>query len=148
MGPRTWPIDARLAIVSRPRQREDVAEMGVRTLVCLLTREEREELGLLSERSWCESAGIGYLELPIADRGLPSRQALLELAGQILAREAPVGIHCRAGIGRSAVVAAAVLILEGVAPRRALELIEQARGCSVPDTDEQRDLVLSLRPPG
>ncbi|MFT4110031.1 hypothetical protein, partial [Propionicimonas sp.] len=56
-----------------------------------------------------------------------------------------VAIHCRAGIGRSSVLAAAVLQLEGVPADEAWNLISHARGLPVPDTDAQRRFVDKLR---
>jgi len=53
-----------------------------------------------------------------------------------------IGIHCRGCIGRSTLLAASVLIKLGWTAERALEEIEVARGCSVPDTEEQRDWIM------
>jgi protein-tyrosine phosphatase len=53
-------------------------------------------------------------------------------------------IHCRAGIGRSSVIAACALICSGMEADRALALIKDARGVSVPDTEEQRDWVIAF----
>jgi protein-tyrosine phosphatase len=52
-----------------------------------------------------------------------------------------VVIHCRQGVGRSALIAACVLVLRGVSVEKVFDLIENARGCSIPDTEEQRDWV-------
>ena len=49
-----------------------------------------------------------------------------------------MAVHCFAGVGRSAVIAAATLLLAGIGPSEALELISAARGYDVPDTSEQR----------
>ena len=46
-------------------------------------------------------------------------------------------IHCRAGIGRTGMVAAGVLLHCGFEPDEALEHISLKRGVTVPDTDEQ-----------
>jgi len=53
-------------------------------------------------------------------------------------------IHCRQGIGRSTVMAVAVLALRGMRAETAFDVIARARGCSVPDTDQQRDWVINL----
>jgi protein-tyrosine phosphatase len=50
-----------------------------------------------------------------------------------------VGVHCRQGIGRSALIVGAVLVAAGNDPRRALKVVEQSRGVEVPDTDDQRE---------
>jgi protein-tyrosine phosphatase len=46
-------------------------------------------------------------------------------------------VHCRAGIGRSGIAAAAVLVSLGHEPRDVFAMVSKARGVSVPDTDEQ-----------
>ena len=55
-----------------------------------------------------------------------------------------IAIHCRAGIGRSSLVAASVLICLGTRPGEALRLIGNARGVPVPATDDQRDWVMAF----
>jgi len=53
-------------------------------------------------------------------------------------------IHCRAGIGRSSLMAAAVLISGGAEAAIALSVIEKARGLPIPDTHVQRAWVMAL----
>jgi protein-tyrosine phosphatase len=55
-----------------------------------------------------------------------------------------VVIHCRAGIGRSAVIAACALICSGQDVGTAFNEISRSRGVMVPDTDEQREWVASF----
>jgi protein-tyrosine phosphatase len=55
-----------------------------------------------------------------------------------------IGVHCRGCIGRSTVVTASTLIKLGWPAEKALDAIEKARGCSVPDTEEQRDWILDF----
>jgi protein-tyrosine phosphatase len=50
-----------------------------------------------------------------------------------------VVVHCRGGVGRSSVVAAALLVGLGAEPRPAFATIGQARGRRVPETRSQRD---------
>jgi protein-tyrosine phosphatase len=138
--PRIWPLTERFSICSRPRCSEDV--LGLETLVSLLTREERDELGLTQESEWCRAHRVTFLELPIPDRGLPSSAQLRDLWERLPAGR--VAVHCRAGIGRSAVVAAYLMVRSGWQANKALERIREARGCDVPDTEEQRDFVLRL----
>jgi len=49
-----------------------------------------------------------------------------------------VVIHCRAGIGRSSLIAACVLALRGYDAASAFDAIAKARGLAVPDTEAQR----------
>jgi protein-tyrosine phosphatase len=65
------------------------------------------------------------------------------LAGD-LAEGRNVGIHCRQGIGRSALVIAAVLMASGFDPGSALQKVTAARGYPVPETPEQRQWVFDL----
>jgi protein-tyrosine phosphatase len=58
-----------------------------------------------------------------------------------LARGEKVTVHCRQGIGRSALIAASLLVASGVDPKRAFERVAAARGSSVPDTAEQEQWV-------
>ena len=47
-------------------------------------------------------------------------------------------IHCRQRVGRSAMIAACLLAEFGATVADAFERIKQARGCPVPDTEDQR----------
>jgi hypothetical protein len=55
-----------------------------------------------------------------------------------------VAIHCRAGIGRSSVIAACTLICSRIEAEQALALISASQGVVVPDTDAQRDWALAF----
>jgi protein-tyrosine phosphatase len=120
----------------------------VNVLVSLLTPEEEAEFLLASEGELCRQAGIEFHAFPIGDRELPSsRDEMLALAHRLAesVREGKaVAIHCRAGIGRSTMLAAGVLTALGETPERALERIAKARRGPVPDTPEQRQWILDL----
>jgi len=120
---------------------------GVDQVVSLLEREEVSELGLQAEPDMCREKGIVFLSFPIPDRGVPDiREArhLAETLARDIASGRSVAIHCRAGIGRSSLIAACALICSGGDAHEALQLIKDARGVSVPDTEEQRDWVLAF----
>ena len=55
-----------------------------------------------------------------------------------------VHIHCRAGIGRSGVMASTILYFLGYEPREAMEWISCSRKLEIPDTDEQKMFILNL----
>lgn len=141
----------RLAILSRPAAEwltDEVSawrQAGVDTVVSLLESDEVAELGLGKEPQTCRAGGIEFLSLQIPDRGVPSSPADIgRLAGRLAAEiraGGTVGVHCRAGIGRSAVFAACVLAELGIPADAAFESIGTARGVTVPDTPEQRDWV-------
>lgn len=56
-----------------------------------------------------------YLCVPTLDGHVPSRDALRRLVDEMVDAEPPVYVHCAAGHGRSATVAAAVLLARGQA---------------------------------
>jgi protein-tyrosine phosphatase len=141
--------------MARPRADDwlqtDVADWktsGVDMVVSLLEREEISELGLQREAELCRSSGIDFISFPIRDRGLPESQQEASRVARSLATELrdgrSVAIHCRAGIGRSSLIAACAIICSGIEAEEALALISAARGLTVPDTDEQRDWVLAF----
>ncbi len=143
-----------LAIVLRPRGAEWLAEElarlrhgGIQTLVSLLEAGEAEWLGLGLEPDLAEQAGMEFLSFPIPDTQVPPdraafRQFVTGLANRLRHGER-IGVHCRGSIGRSTVTAAATLVHLGWKPAVALAAIERARGCSVPDTEEQRNWILA-----
>ena len=55
-------------------------------------------------------------------------------------------IHCRQGIGRAAIVAAAVLMENGWTPEAAIQQISKNRGIPVPETPQQREWIERFTP--
>jgi protein-tyrosine phosphatase len=143
-----------LAIVTRPRgtdwledEMRELKREGIDTLVSLLERREAEWLGLDGERAEAEKAGMVFLNFPIPDTQVPMnvgqfRQFAADLAMRLRKGE-HIGVHCRGSIGRSTVTAACTLIHLGWKPENALIAVEAARGCSVPDTEEQQAWIMA-----
>jgi protein-tyrosine phosphatase len=145
-----WP--GRLAIMPRPRSGDWLEDeikawhrAGIEVVVSLLDDEEVEELNLADEPQLAMRAGIEFVTFPIRDREVPdSRRSTLELLRRLdsdLTAGRRVALHCRAGIGRSAIIAAALLALAGMDVGAAFHAITRARGCPLPDTREQREWV-------
>jgi protein-tyrosine phosphatase len=143
------PLPGKLGIVPRPRAGDWLADEiagwkagGIDLVASLLEPHEVAELGLYDEASLCDRHTIEFVSFPVPDRGVPtSRLAVLALAQLLASRISQGGtaaVHCRAGIGRSSVIAACALICLGMAPDQALDLLAKARGVDVPDTAEQR----------
>ena len=154
-----YPIDGvpcgRLAIMPRPRAGDWLAgeiesweQSGVNCVVSLLEPAEVAELGLQDEQELCAKAGIEFLQFPIPDRGVPQSGEDLSVLVQALAHHMREGrgvaIHCRIGVGRSALVAACALVALGRPIESAWQSIQAARGFSVPDTPEQRTWVATF----
>jgi protein-tyrosine phosphatase len=144
----------RIAIVARPRRgdwlEDDIKRLsseGIGVLVSMLTPEESAELGLSEEAGFCDQCGISFFNLPIADRSVPNEfeiGALLDtLVKQVKIGEG-IGFHCRAGIGRSSMLAALVLGRLGWTADAAFRAISESRGCPVPDTLDQEEWVRSF----
>jgi protein-tyrosine phosphatase len=147
----------RLAILARPRggdwledEVQAWRDAGMSVAVSLLTLEEISELNLEQEARYCKAHGLEHVSFAIPDRDVPaSREPMLQLArslGEQIEAGQSVGIHCRQGIGRSAMLAASVLTTLGVDVGAAFDRIRSARGRPVPDTPEQRVWVERLAP--
>ena len=115
---------------------------GVDVLVSMLGREESEYLGLKEEPVVCAKVGLEFIQAPIIDRSIPETASnFYRVATRIsdrLTTGRNVVVHCRMGIGRSSVMAACVMVLHGIEPSEAFEMITEARGIQVPDTLAQK----------
>lgn len=146
-----WVLPDRLAILSRPRAGDwledeirSLSTQGVQFLVTLLTPAEEVELGLSDEIVLAEKHGMEFMRYPIPDRGVPrSPELFAETIRDLADSGKPVGVHCRAGIGRSAIAAAGIMARLGHDLDDSLKLIGDTRGVRVPDTDEQRQWLTS-----
>jgi protein-tyrosine phosphatase len=149
------PWQGRLAIVGRPRGNDWLEDevrawkaSGIDAIVSLLTADEEVELGLESEKQLSKSAGILHASFPVPDRSVPrdygeSVRLIREIEGW-LAEGKNVALHCRQGIGRSGVLAACLLVSAGLQPDSAFARLREARGCTVPETEEQREWVMQF----
>ena len=117
----------------------------VDVLVSALSHYETEDMGLLEESQCCQNYGLEFFSFPIKNRSVPASfsefDVLLNSLTDRLRNGKAVGVHCRAGIGRSSIIVASALIRDGLSVDSASRAIEEARGCSVPDTAEQRQWV-------
>jgi len=146
--------DGNLAIMPAPRVVERMEDTilawrndGIDCVVSLLEPSEIPALDM-AESELCREFGIEFLSFPIPDKSVPpSLDAFAGivalLAGRISSGHS-VAIHCRAGIGRSTTVAASVLIWLGVDAEVALDMIAEARGREVPETEAQRQWILAF----
>ena len=150
-----WP--GRLAIVPRPRggdwledEVQAWQDAGLDQVVSFLTPDEVADLDLSKEEAWCQAHDLQFMSFPIPDRGVPaSRTATLTLVHHLehaLASGQRIAVHCRQGIGRSALLAACVLVAAGAEPETAFQHLSAARGCAVPETVEQQEWVKACAP--
>ena len=144
----------RLAIMPRPRGAQwlmgelmSLKKRGVTDVVSLVTPAEIIELRLEEEENICTGLLMDFYWYPIGDRALPTQPVFDELITALLLKLVQGGfiaIHCKAGIGRSAIVAAGLLCRFGMSAEAAIDLISQARGFDVPDTDQQLRFIYGL----
>ena len=146
------PWSGRLGIVPRPRGGDWLADevrswkaSQIDAVASLLTSEEAAELDLQAEESLAREEGLEYYAFPIPDYSVPRSRAdflsFLNRLDEAVESGKNVAVHCRAGIGRSSLVVASLLVAAGLEPEEAFRRIEKARGRPVPDTPEQREWV-------
>lgn len=150
-----WEAAGTLSTMARPRggdwlhdEMRALRAIGVDVLVCALPAAERDELELNDEPAVAAAAGMEFVAVPVVDLGVPDPEAVLPMLRGLAARlraGAHVVTHCRFGIGRASLLAAAVLVLDGATPDDAWRRIASARGLDVPDTEEQRRWIAQLR---
>jgi protein-tyrosine phosphatase len=146
-----WVTES-LAVATRPRGGDWVAAdldhlrtSGVDVLVSCLTTDEERELDLGDEQSLTEAAGLQFVRTTIDDMSVPaagSVEEAIEELGAAIRDGRRVAVHCRMGLGRSPMIAAAVLIADGTHPDDAISRVATARGVPVPETQEQRAWLL------
>jgi predicted protein tyrosine phosphatase len=119
---------------------DDLRANGVTHLLSMLPGAEADALGMRREAELCAARDMVFLSHPIADFGLPEQSGFAKLIAQVtelLQGGQNVAVHCRAGIGRSGMVAACSLVALGLAAPLAQAEVSKARGVAIPDTVEQ-----------
>jgi protein-tyrosine phosphatase len=141
-----WP--GHLAVSARPRggdwleqEMREWRRAGVDFIVSLLMPEEAVDLDLEQEQAQSEANGIEFYSFPIVDRSVPASevgvQHLLREIDSKLRRGKNAVIHCRQGVGRAGLMAAALLIEQGLSAEEAIRRVSAARSTPIPETDEQ-----------
>jgi protein-tyrosine phosphatase len=145
-----WP--GKLALAARPRGGDWLSDeiarwkrAGIHTVFSLLTSEEERDLDLRDEAGEVKANELEFVSFPIPDRQVPKSEAkladVLEKVIRALSSGKNVVVHCRQGVGRSGLVAACLLVKDGMSPGAAVERVSAARGVNVPETTEQRDWI-------
>jgi protein-tyrosine phosphatase len=145
-----WP--GKLALAARPRGgdwlQDEISNWkraGIGSVVSLLTPEEEMDLDLRDESRESSAHGLEFISFPIPDRQVPRSEAKLAAAldkiSNVLSGGKNVVVHCRQGVGRSGLVAACLLVKNGMSPSAAVEKVSAARGVAIPETIEQREWI-------
>lgn len=158
-----WVVPGRLLVGAHPGSRSRAQAMhrlrrflesGVTCFIDLTEPDETPAYETLLPFATPAGRRIEYLREPIVDHGVPaSRETMARIVSMLdgaLASDHLVYLHCRAGIGRSAMAAACWLAERGGDADRALAQLAdawpqaaQSRFWSrVPETEQQRKFVL------
>jgi protein-tyrosine phosphatase len=149
------PWRGRLAVITRPRggdwlegEAEGWRRANLDVVVSLLEEEEAAQLELAGEPGIARSKGIQLISFSIPDRGVPASTSaalsLLRSLSKALEQGKNVAVHCRQGIGRSGLVATALLVTSGTGVEKALEIVSAARGQAIPETAAQLEWLQHL----
>ena len=153
MRPTLFTVDqpgpGQLSIMAKPRGGDWLSDemtalhnADVDILVCALTTAELHEVDLTEEPRAARDAGLEFVSIPIPDRAVPDPATVLpdiQRLAERLRDGAHIVAHCRIGIGRASLLAAGILVLNGLPPDQAWHRLERARGLTVPDTPAQRE---------
>jgi len=119
----------------------EIAAMDFHQVISLLEPAEADLLGLAPEAELVTEQSMNFVSFPIADMGLPAcSEDFGRLAHQIFTQiDAGTNtlIHCRGGVGRSGLLAAAVLLQGGRDVPAAFAQVSLMRGRRVPETEQQ-----------
>jgi ADP-ribosylglycohydrolase/protein-tyrosine phosphatase len=131
-----WKRDLELDL----RRLRDV--YGVTTLVSLVEDHELEELQISPLVAQCEAHGIECIRFPFPDMGVPEKLgALVKLTRRLTGRMSggdTVAVHCKGGLGRTGVVAAATLIADGEPLDEAVNIVRRARPGAIENQRQER----------
>lgn len=132
----------RLCVMAKPFSKEWINEefdaikaFGISRVVSLLECAEAHILGFTDEDVHCRSRGIDFIQYEIPHRYIPGNEDSYSAFIQFLHDELIEGkdtvVHCRDGIGRTGMVATAVLVKYGLTGEHAVKLVSEARRVSV-----------------
>lgn len=157
MQPNIYPIEAigkgSISAMAKPQADDQIdaffkaiAAHGITRVVSLLEVAEAKELGLHKEEQLTQSNGMQFVQFSIPDLSVPISVQAFGLFVKQQYLDAQVGdnilVHCRAGIGRTGMVTASVLLHCGYEPLAAFVHVSKKRGESVPDLQSQIDWVV------
>ena len=122
---------------------------GIDVLVSMLSDDQIDMLELQQEALTAKRLGMDFLHHPVPDHHIPGDprafRAFVNGLAERLRDGRRIGIHCWGSIGRAPLTTACTLIHLGWKPQAALAAIESARGCEVPETEEQKQWVLNYQ---
>ncbi len=112
---------------------DDLIGAGARVLVTLMPVAELEANGAASLPTLCAERGLAWYHLPVSDEDVPREDfdaAWAQARGPIceaLDANQTVAIHCKGGSGRTGLIAARLLIEQGLPREAAVALVQSLR---------------------
>ena len=146
--------EPKVAVMARPHGGDGlkdelrvISDEGFSVLVSLLTDAEQAELELVEEGRHCGDVGLKFVRMPIEDMRVPPLDAatidLLADLRQLHSAGNSIVVHCRAGVGRSPMIAACLMLSAKCGIHSAFIQLSEARGMRVPETPEQREWAIA-----
>lgn len=106
-------------------------QVGTQVLVSLVQQHELDSMKIPDMMTRVRAAGIEVIHAPIKDKWIPSRIGILVELVDLIAERVKLGkcitVHCNGGKGRTGLVVAGTLVLRGMEPGPATDLIRQIR---------------------
>src|SRR5262245_25300172 len=124
-------------------------DVGAATLVCLLQPDEIDRRFPAFAGWLAEPAPFHAIHLPTTDQSVADDDLVVEVVGDMTGRlQAGEGIvmHCGAGMGRTGVLGALVVVALGQPVEEALAVVRAARPGAGPESGEQLNQVVRLAP--
>lgn len=121
-----------------------IAKSGIDAVLCLATSEELSDHGMANMQDMFLHHALSWTHFPIQDFDIPSEadtkawSALETILSERLKTGGRILIHCRAGFGRSGMIAARLLMACGSMPDDAVKMVRDARPGTI-ETPAQLD---------
>jgi len=127
-----------------------IHSVNISTVVSLISLSEMTKLGVPDLPTQVVQHKLQWLQLVIEDFGTPdlnaleSWQQIKENVLAALARRETVLLHCAAGLGRTGMMAACLLVACGQTPETAIEQVRTARPGTI-ETEAQAAFIYNVR---
>jgi protein-tyrosine phosphatase len=143
-----FPGPGDISVMPRPhaptlaRTLRRLRRQGVTTIVSALMDYEERRYHLTEEWRACKELELDFFALPIDEFGVPdndedAHELLATLRDRLAAGE-HIAFHCRLALGRSPMLASALMIDTGIPVEDAVWAVSTARGRPVPTRASQR----------
>jgi protein-tyrosine phosphatase len=125
---------------------EAIRSWGATRIVTLIEATEFTRLGVPDLPERVASARLGWHHVPIPDMHAPTEATLAAWSTHgpavhsALARGERVVVHCAAGLGRTGLFAAKLLVARGVAPDEAIRQVRAARRGTIETAAQEADV--------